>query len=493
MTLEILESRHTEYENILPTWEKIYDLSVGGHQIEKKNEKYLPKRAGEEEEIYRTRISKFTYRNLLGTGVQQQASKLTSGSYFISGLEAHQEFWSEFRENVNLKGQSEKELLGRIFRQALLFGKTFIHIDKPLSSIRPKNKAQERMLGLRPYITLYSALDVTDWEENQGKLSFVKVRQSSKFRLNPFSPNLDKVTWTYITPEAVIKYSALVKLDAKGRIVSLLNESGEEIEIVSSETEIPLENAIAHGLDKLPVLKFELPIDLWACNQAYLLALEHLNLRNILYDGASLATYIQRVYKPYRVPDGDFENTYTEESSEEEVLSGNPYILRAESFKFEEMSGSALNTLKQIIEQIEVEVRESISLGVASTSKEALQRSGISKQLDLYREELVLRAYGQLLVDFYQDVLQLAAKSAGLNSPEQISVNGLNSFELQNTETLVLTAKDLLELKSLLPPTVIRLFSKHLSSSLIPNASAEEQALIQEEIETLNLLDLEAA
>lgn len=479
LKLEYLESQHEHYKDWLPTWLKIHHLVEGGHLLEKNKEAYLPKRAGEEQAIYQTRISKFTYQNLLGSAIQQQSAKLTAGSYSISNVD--DEFWSNFRENIDSKGRSERDLIGRLFRTALQFGSCYIQVDKPKAAVKPINKLQERQLGLRPYLVLYTPMDVIDWEEAGDSLSMVKIRQVSTYRANIFTKPLPKATWTIITPEYILKYSALVKLSKDGRILETLDADGKGTP-VSEDTTIAIETAVAHGMGIMPIRKFELPSDLYVGNHAYLKAFEHLNLDNIKYDSASLATYIQRVYKPYRVPDEDTSQSFTQESPEEKMLSGNPYILKAESFSFEEMQGTALTVLGNILEKLENQVRDLVALGGLSADKRAVEQSGVSKKLDMALQELVLRAYGALIVDFYQDILQLVAKAAGMVG-DPISVNGFDHFELDSLDDLLSVASQIQSLQDLLPPTARKLFSRQLSSQLIKNASAEEQQQINEEIE----------
>lgn len=481
LPLKSLEGTYSCYSELAPVWNKINLLTNGGYLLESSKEEFLPQRAGEPESIYQTRIKKFTYRNLLGSSIQQQSSKLTAGSYSIAGLDSDPKFWEAFRENVDLRGTSESDFLPKLFREALKFGTLYIHVDKPITQVQPINKQQEKLLGLRPYLTLYSAQEVTDYEEDRfGNLTFLKVRQVSQYRPTPFSNPIDQVTWTWITPEVILKYSALVKFDRNGNILSLLSEEGTEIS-VSDETTIPLASLIETGLNQLPVIRFNLPCDLWIANQIYLKCLEHLNLDNLKYDFASIASYVQRVYRPYTVNSDQIPDL----PGDEPIQSGNPYILTADSFEFAEMQGTALTVISDILNALEKEIRDMIALGITSSTKEAVQQSGISKKFDLYREELTLRAYGKLILNCYQDILQLVAVSQGID-PTPISMSGYDSFELDSADDLLLTGEELLKLRSLLPPTTLKLFSKQLCAALSPNASAEEKAMIEAEIDQMD-------
>jgi hypothetical protein len=358
----------------------------------------------------------------------------------------------------------------------------FVHVDKDLVDLPPVNRAQEILQGVRPYFTTYSIFDVMDWEEDEQGLKWVKIRQSQEYRENPFSEPLEQIRWTIVTRESVLRYSAIARVQ-NGKVKAFVQESG--LEIPPEEFEVPLEIAVEHGLGENPVHRLDLPSDLWVANQACLKLQEHLTLDNIKYDAANLATYVQRVYKPYKTPDSDFSETYFDDGEEDAIASGNPYILKAESFTFEEMQGTAISQVMDVLAQVEKEITDIITQGVVgSTSKGAVEQSGVSKKFDLYREEMMLRCYGKLLVEFYQDLLQTVAKSQGV--PERISVKGFTKFELDFSETMIAKGKELLQLRALITPTMWRLVVKELSSALIPNASPEEEEAIAQEIKSLN-------
>jgi hypothetical protein len=482
LQLSYLELKHSCYEELSEVWERILHLTEGGYLLEANKEKYLPQRCGEEDFIYAQRIKKFTYRNLLGSLIQQQSSKLSTGSYSVTGTDGNSKFWTEFKENVDLKGTEEFDFLTKLFRQALKYQTIYIHVDKPKSQIKPLNKQQEELLNLRPYLVLYSAPDVYDWQEDElDNLTFLKLRQISEYRETAFSKPRSKITWTIITSDAILRYSALVKLSATNQITHIIAPNGDEIP-VSDELEIPLESEpIFHGMSTFPVERFQLPSDLWVANQVYLKCLEHLSLDNIKYDAASLATYIQRVIKPY-ILKTDEVNDIPDQTPPQ---SGNPYIMKADSFEFAEMQGTALTVVSAILKELEQEIKDIISLGVASSTKEAVEQSGISKKLDLYREELCLRAYGKLILDCYQNILQKVAISQGMN-PDLIFTTGFDSFSLDSLDDSLLVAEALMKISKLIPPSAFKLFTQQLVSQLIPNASAEQKQLLMDEIENID-------
>lgn len=485
LPLKTLELQHPEYTAIAPTLLKIHDLASGGHQIEAHKHLYLKPRPGEEPELYKLRLEKFTYTNQLGGAIAQQVSKLSSGTLSISGLPDDDQFWSKFREATDGKKRDERSLLSEIFRNGLKFRHVYLHVDKPYSEIRPETKQQEDLLKLNPYVCIYSPLDVINWggDDNGGELEWIKVRQLSQVA-SPFSASLTVATWTFIDKTHCAKYSAFVKLGKNGTIVEILNAKGETIDSGSdARVELP-RPPVPHNVGGLPVIKFELPEDLYVADQVYLKALEHLNLENSRYDTAMMSGYVQRTWKPHVRPDNDLDNTFVD--SEDELQTGNQYVLKGE-FEFSEAQGTSITTVSALLQEIRDYIQDAIGMARASASKGAVEQSGISKKMDFVVQELVLRAYGSLLCACYQDLLQLVGRMAG-RSPEELasySVTGLDSFDIDSLESALAIAVELLQVEEKVPPTALKLFYQQLSGLLVKNASAEQQQEINQQLDAI--------
>ncbi|AUT00900.1 hypothetical protein CLI64_11095 [Nostoc sp. CENA543] len=479
LKFKLLETCHDDYLSSINSLRRIDLLTAGGHRLEKNLEEFLPRRPGETQELYETRLSKYCYTNLLGSAISQQVSKLSNSSLVVSGLVSDENFWNEFREDTSLNGRSEKELISHVFREVLKFGKVFLHVDKPPSAVRPANRLQEQVLGLRPYVVAYSPFQVTDWYED-SRLRWIKVRQQFKIQPNPAQEPQTVVTWKFIDERSVATYSAVVELSKSGKIEKVNGEP------VNDETEVSLTSEIAHGLNTLPVIKLELPDNLWVGNQAYPKALEHLKTEHSRHDMLTLA-YFQRTYKRTVMPDGDLTESYTEI---EPLKTGLQHVLELEKFEWNEPQGTIVEHINKTLESIKAEVRDLVSLGGGSVTTEAIRQSGVSKQMDFVKQEAILREYGALLCQCYQQVLQLVARSAGLANPELISVTGLSNFENNTLESLIeevsnLTGINFSVLRANLPPTAYKLTYSQIVNLLVGNLSAEQQQAINDEIDQM--------
>ncbi len=478
--LETLESKHSEYVQLLPALQEIDLLVTGGFRLKNAIRHFLPQKAGEEVEVYETRLKKFTYLNILSSNLNEQISKLSNAPLTLDGLEANPSFWANFREDTDLSGRSEKNLISLIFREILKFKKVYIHVDKNKSDVIPTNKLQEESLGLRPYCVTYPAMQVTNWSESKGKLDWIKVRQIKEDSSNPIAPSQMVATWTFIDGTYIAKYSAIVELDAKGNISKLSNEN------VNQESSVELVSLVEHGFGGIPVLKVEVPDQLWVCDQAASKALEHLRTDCSKYDLLTLA-YFQRSFKRVQTPDGDYEKSYEDSPP---IPTGLQYVTELEKFEWNEPHGYIVEHMASSLKAIEDQVRDLISSGGVSSSNGAVTQSGVSKQMDFAKQEIMLRAYGEILIDVYQDLLQLVAKAAGLNG-DNISCTGLNSFENDNLDSLIMKVDsvskvDIEGLKAKLPPTVFDIVYNQLVGMLAGNLSSLQKEQVAKEIALLH-------
>lgn len=484
LNLEILESVNPVYAELEEVYETISLLSGAPHLLQKEICEFIPHRPGEEQAVYKSRIAKFNFNSILSNAISSQVTKLSSGTLTISGLDQDQTFWQYFREHTDRSGKrNEKELLSQIFRTLLTYGKVYLHVDKPSSPIQPRNKAQEKQLGLNSYVNIYCPTQVINWSENDaGALSYIKVKQISQDTSNPLSKPLTVATWTFIDQQSIAKYSAYVKLNCDNKVIEILDSNGEP---ASNQDEVPLTSFIKHNAGTIPVIKHELVDTEWLCSQAWPKALEHLRLDMHRSDLETIS-YLQRTWNPIIKPDLDPSHSYVD--TEEQAKSGPQYVMQG-NFEWKEPRGNIFPHLQKSLANIKQEVEDIISGRSKSTSKQSLEQSGISKAFDLQDENEQIEAYGQILTQLYQQVLQLVAKSMNING-DQISVTGLTDFDIDTAESLITKLKlisemDLQGLKDKLPPLVLRLMYLKLSEMLAGNLSAPEQQQLTVEIDKL--------
>jgi hypothetical protein len=474
LSLERLEAQHPEYKRLAPTYQKIADLVEGGATIAARKTEYIPKRPGEEDPLYQIRIKRFTYTNILGQAIAAQVSKLSSGAVSIEG--ATDSFWEDFRAGNDIKRKrTEQQLLESVFRGLLTFGKVWLQVEKPKAIALPLNKLQEEQMGLNPYICQHCPRVVTDWGESDGQLQWVKLRQITEVA-EPTKERQSIAAWTFIDDQKIVTYSAEVKFIG-GEIREV--KSGGEWKS-TGKTEIPSDTPTLHGFRAIPIQKIEVPGDLWAGNSAYLIAMQALDLENSRYD-SGIMTYVQRTWQPVASPDSDLDASYVDDTAP--LKSGNQYLLKVGGFQFNEAGGSAIASIGAFIEELHDRIYSIFGQNSGSATKGAVQQSGASKKMDFVAQEVLLRAFGTIIIDAYEDVLRLVAIAAG--KAERPSVSGLDSFDVDSLEAVFAIAVELKSIAPLLPPTAVKLFAKQLSGLLLKRTSSEQQAEIDAEIDAM--------
>lgn len=486
LALAILESCSNEYMEIAPTLKEIDDLATGGYQLKKNADKYLVRRNDETDDIYNKRLERFTSTPVLGSAIAKQVSKLLSGTLIIDGIQDNtylEEKISNFKEKVDGSKKTESTFLTESLSKALKFKKVYACVDKQYTNFSPLNRAQEKEMGLEPYITLFTPLEVVGCREESGKVKWIKIRQIEQIS-EPFTKEKTRIRWTFITSNIVLRYSLLVSLSEEGTIKSYWDEKEEE-QPYNPDYEVPIELIVEHGLSTSPIVILEVPDELWVGNLAYQKAREHLEIDNQIIDIATSTSYIQRVFVPRDpVEYGDDPTATFSEDEISSIKSSNKHLLVGKDFIFAEMQGFAITNLRERQKQIEQQIQDIVSFGGVSAEKGAVQQSGVSKSMDYTNQETVLKQYGQLLTDYYQDVLQLVSKFY-IPEESEISVSGYDEFNLDTLEDTIEVMPKLLAMKEVIAPTTMELYIKKLNNLLNKNISSEKAQAVEFEIEKL--------
>ena len=489
LVLETLERQHPHYAAALPEMKGIDLLVSGGYRLKQAIASFLPQRVGEEPAIYAERLKKFTYRNILGDSIRKQVSRMSNGQITIAGIPlAEEDFWHQFRESTDGRGRTEMQLAGEVFRESLKFKKIYAHVDRDPLPHTPRNRAEEDALGLLPYVCLYSAGEVVEWSESDDRLDWIKVRQVDVDSSDPFLPILDRVTWTFINLDGVYRYSAYVELDASGKVIKILNRQGD---VIGSDPKTPIaiaEPPTLNALGVLPVLKFELSDDLWVTNEASSKAYEHLRLDCHKFDLLTQA-FFQRIYQPIAEKMEDSSFTESENDGAAPAM-GAQYIPKLAAHEWTEPRGWILAHIFTALDAAERQVKEAIALTGGSAEPGAVEQSGVSKSMDFVMSNESLAGYGHLLSDFIQDIYQLIAAYRNRGYAKDISVSGLDNFEIDSldkqTDRLALISTiDVNALRSKLPPTLFMLVFESWVGKLAGNLTSEQRASIQDEIEAM--------
>jgi hypothetical protein len=485
--LKQLQSKHVKYVSLEKHLHQISLLVAGGHELEKNLKDFIPRRQGEDKDVYDNRLRKYSYSNVLGSGISQLCSKFRNGTIIVS---SDGEFWDSFRTDTNGKGRSESDLFAKIAEELITYGKVFAHVDADVVDVPVENMAQFLSLGTRPRINLYNALQVIDWQGESDNLQWLKIYQVDDYAPNPFTEKQSIARWIIITSESVLTYELSCQFDDEGNIVKFWDTSDNSWRTPTKDTVVPLKSVVDHGLGETPVRMICVSENLWAANQAYSKARESLVLECHLQDILT-SSYIQRIYRPFARPDS-LDSTWVDDD-ETPIDTRLESVIQVDDFKMIEPSGATVAALNSSLEEPRKQIRSILSLGGAYIENGVVEASGVSKEMDFEIEESRLRSYGSVLADSIQVLYRWVARFQGV--AQDVSVSGLDDFS--NNKSLhylnLLKEFSLIDYDKilLLPPNLVQYVMDGFVNSVADNLPPEERErlLSVSTEETLNLSD----
>ena len=467
-TLGELDTKRSSYTDDVEHLSQIRTLFQGGRTIELQKRQYLKQRLDESSEEYSKRLERFVYTNTFGYAVQRLLSKFATGEVHVTGYQTAQEDdWATLRESVGVGDTGERLLLQDLLRDLIVDGSVWLRADRPASPVAITNRAQERALGLTPYLVSYSPLEVLSSGPGWVKLRrFTLVAQ-------PFGPSHYEATWELLTEATTTTFSLDVLLNAQGEIKSVVSSDGTTRPY--SKSMVVPGYVVEHGFGRLPIVHVALSPEAWAGNQVRLKALQQLEIENALTDTAVSAGYVQRVLTPL-----DTTESLTEVAAEDYAPSSNANVYMAKSFNFAEIAGTSITVVRELLATIASEIRSAVQVTGASVDKGALERSAASKYADREELSLALIGYGQIVTAAYQSALQIIAPLLD-TVPSDVAVTGLDTFELDNLSELLEVGEKLAgdALESRLSPRALHGFYQKLGNQLSHNSTAAQRLEVE--------------
>lgn len=471
-TVKELDYKSDEYLYYKPIWEILEDIREGATAFLKKGTTYLPKRPGEDQELYQLRLKKLSFTPVMSTAIREFTAELASAPKSLENAEG--EFWKTFRDSTDGKGRDEDELINLIFSDLLYFGRIFIACDRPKLDILPKTQLEAKGLNTTPYLTIFEPLTVI----NQGNGWFITKQLLDL--TEPLKKPAKVVKWTVWDKETISTYQAEARLDDKNDIAQVY-ANGRWRFLDDPEATIEPE-VIEHKLQSCAMVSLKLPLELWVGNNVFLKQLQHFLIESSWTDAGTMAGIIQRVYTPLPPTPTDDPRLVFEEPDYSKVISSNAHILVGSDFKFQESPGNAIGNLTSQLETIERQIKNLVSMGFSSVTKGAIEQSGASKEVDRSTLRKSMKAYGTKVAQLYQDCLHLVAKAGNRTEP---TFSGLDSYGSDTLESILETSEKLETVITRLPPTALKLWYGKLSDLLSGAKNTNTKELIAKELEVI--------
>jgi hypothetical protein len=446
-----IDREHPQYVLRKHVWRRYRDLYAGGEQLRFNAQHYLVRRQREPGDVYAERLTRVFYENYIGSIVDWYAATLfrTEPTLTFAGSDG---FYASFVGDVDRKGTELSDFWRRQFLEAMIAGASYVLVDFPRVSQKAGNRAEEDALGAsRAYLVDYPAEDVINWSvDSEGNYEWVVLRTRSlkKDRLEDEEWRTE-TRWSYYDKQSFRIYE---KSDADGA-VRLVDEG-------------------THGLAKLnrvPLFEMRISEGLWLLNRAGLLQVEHFNKSNALGWALTMGLFAMPVVYSDR---------------EWSQMVGESYYIQlgpGDKFGWTEPEGKVFQIAAQNLTQLQEEIYRVCYLAQAGGS---LDRggvtSGVSKQLDFSITQEVLGAFGDAVKDQVRRVLKAVA--AAREDSVEISVTGLDEFDIADFSTELSDAQALLSL-GVESPTLKKEIFKKLSLKYLSDARQEVKDRIVEEID----------
>jgi hypothetical protein len=444
-----IDQEHPEYVARKAAWRKYRDLYAGGEQFKANAAEYLIRRQREPGDVYSERLSRVFYENYVGSIVDWYAATLFRREPIITfagrDLQA-EKFFAALVEDADRRETSLSDFFRRQFIESLVAGTSYVLVDFPHVATRPGTRAEEDASGAsRAYLVEYAADDVINWSlDKHGNFEWVVIRtqQIKKDRVEDPEWRTER-KWAYYDKCTYRIYG----------------EDG----LVDEGT---------HGLAKLnqtPLFALRIPEGLWMLNRAGSLQLEHFNKSNALGWALTMGLFAMPV-------------VYSEREWNQMV--GESYYIQlgpGDKFGWTEPEGKVYQIAADNLTRLQEEIYRVCYLSQAGAAMDVTSRqSALSKQRDFSITQEVLRAYGDAIKEQIRRVLRAtaAAREDGLD----VSVTGMDEFDIADFGTELEDARQLLAL-GVVSPTLKKEVFKKLSLKFLCDARQDVKDRIAREIE----------
>lgn len=432
-----IDSYHPDYLELAPTWRTIRDLSEGYTALRGNVERYLPRKPNEDDQLYSLRAAKLAYTPIMSSVVNRYLGKLAGGTVSIEGETPEVAAFRQANQTPGEPNRNEKGLLGQIFKDTLLYGCTWLCVDKPVTGLQIVSLYEEQAnKQLTPYVNSISPLTVINYGEGWH------ITKCWSLVTQPFKQPTKTLVYTLHTADVTVTYEVQAKtkpsLDNQGNTYLELTHVlvGKDYISVKDENAIVKPTKVSPKSGVYNYVRSKVTADKWLCKQLYSKQIQHLQIESAWTDTGYLAGTIQRVYTPLPAPPIDDERQpYRAPDYQAELAkTGNSHILIGANYQFVESSGGAVTHQQGMLDKIEAQMKELTALHFASSSTGVLAQSGKSKAVDMSLLDDTLKEYGTLVVSIYNEVLELVSY---YNGGGNVSAVGLTEFNTLDMDSLV--------------------------------------------------------
>lgn len=480
--IALLDRKHPDVAVKERAWRDLTLLYEGGQLLKQNVESVLRKRPREDTEVYVARKEMFVYENLLGPALGWYLSAMFKEDPEIQfkpkrgpDIPKIVEYYSdEFVPNVDGVGTHLKSFIERSFIDSLLYGRSYILVDRPKGQSDPDTSlADQKASGeLDVRLVRYLPTQVINWDRDEvGNFNWVVIKEVTLDQ-GEFLGKVRQISrWYYFDRTDYRIYEDRADV---GNIVRITTEASDNrmAELIDSG-----KHAMS-DVGRVPIKEFCLGEGMWLANRVYLLLLDHLNQENSLAWGL----FMSNLAIPVIIGDYDGNNMNNTEAGFLQFPAGTTY-------QWSEPEGKSFSQSALRIDHLREEAYRGLHLQAQGRSMHATpaMQSGRSKQLEMSPAIDVLSKMGDSVRMEIQDVLNMVVAARGEADILKPDVRGFEFHDEMTTEEVFAVSSTM----SLRIPskTFEKYLHKKVAQAWMRDSNPDEIETVYEEIDSGPTMD----
>lgn len=493
---DVLTQKHPEYA--ADRWEKLQALFTGGYAVLNRAKDFLPPMVGEAAVRYQERLGLAAYNNYFGPIAGMFAALLFGQELHVApakdtdgdgdadkDLPSAPPFYGDFAKDADLRGNKFAQVLKEVFLSTAVKGKGFLAFDSKALDDREReaivSRADEERVGADRIYAYPLVIDcVLDWEkDDDDRFSLVVINKCYRRRESVASTRSSQYE----------EFKVWVMVDGVAKWTLYRTEKYDPKEPPKPTDLIPMVGEGVTSFTRIPIMELTFPDELWIGNKLGPMNLEHFQRRNKLVAAMDKSLFELPVTKlgssvyDDGKPAPDVADDENRGSDPRGRLSSLGYMVLGaqDEFDFKGPSGIAYTItdaqLKDLIDEM-YRVAHQMAQSVSAT-RQALARSGTSKQADNDAMSIVLNEYGRLVRDFSRRIYEAISEARGEKLMWQ--PHGMDDYALADRATVITEAAQL-DLIPIPSETWKRAYKTEIAFQLTPNLDPETKEIIRKEI-----------
>lgn len=156
--------QNPEYRELAPVWKLCRDCKTGQRAVKQAKKTYLPELSGQTDDEYNKYLLRATFFNATGRTVDGMEGLIFRKKPTVT-VPAGMEEWLT---DINLAGRSLEGFTADCVVETITVGRAGVLVDAPPAPALQPGTAltveQARAAALRPYLCMYKAEDILDWQ-----------------------------------------------------------------------------------------------------------------------------------------------------------------------------------------------------------------------------------------------------------------------------------------------------------------------------------------